>query len=453
MPKRSASLALGFLLLFAHPSPAADTGRAFTLEDLYRTKSVGEPAIAPDGRTIVYTVATNDWASKKKTVALWRVDADGANARPLTSGDARDEHPFFSPDGKTLAFVSTRTGEPQVFFLPLGGGEAEQKTRFPGGVDSPRFSKDGRYVVFAAEVFPACGADAACNKKGSDARDANKIKAHLADSLLYRHWTEWKEGKRTHVLLLDLAEADAGKAVRDLTPGDFDSPGFSVGGGNDFDLSPDGKEIAFSSNRDADPAFSTNADVWTAPVTGDAAALAAPRNLTAANKGFDGSPRYSPDGRSVAFKRQVTPRYEADRFRIILRDRATGAERDLTASFDDNVRDFDFSRDGSRIFFTAEVKGRTPLYEIVLANGALRAVSSVGALDAWALAPDGSFAVAARRRIDSPLELWRLGVAAGGEGTRLTTHNAVFEKEVDVRPAEEITVPGAGGKPVQVWIV
>ena len=458
MPKRSAPLALALLLLAAFlaiPAPAADTGRAFTLEDLYRTKGVGEPAISPDGKTIVYTVATNDWAAKKKTAALWRVDADGSNARQITSGDARDEHPFFSPDGKTLAFVSTRTGEPQVFFLPLGGGEAEQKTRFPGGVDSPRFSKDGRYVVFAADVFPACGADAACNKKASDARDANKIKAHLADSLLYRHWTSWKDGIRTHVFLLELAEADAGKAIRDLTPGDFDSPGFSVGGGGDFDLSPDGKEIAFSSNRDADPAFSTNADVWTAPAGGDAAALAAPRNLTAANKGFDGSPRYSPDGKFLALKRQLTPRYEADRFRIILRDRATGAERDLTATFDDNVRDFEFSKDGSRIYFTAEVKGRTPLYEIVLATGALRAVSSVGALDAWALAPDASFAVVARRRIGSPHELWRLSVAPGGDGAgqRLTTHNAAFEKEVDVRAAEEITVPGAGGRPVQVWIV
>ena len=455
MPKRSASLALGFLLL-ATPAPAADAGRAFTLEDLYRTKAVGEPAISPDGRTIVYTVATNDWAAKKKTVALWRVDADGANARPLTSGDARDEHPFFSPDGKTLAFVSTRTGEPQVFFLPLGGGEAEQKTRFPGGVDGPAFSKDGRFLLFAADVTPACGADAACNKKASAARDASKIKAHLADSLLYRHWTDWKDGKRTHVFLLDLAEADGAKAVRDLTPGDFDSPVFSVGGGRDFDLSPDGKELAFSSNRDADAALSTNADVWTVPALGDAAALSAPKNLTPANKGFDGSPRYSPDGKFLAFKRQVTPRYESDRFRIVLRDRATGAERDLAAAFDQTVRDFDFSMDGSRIFFTADVRGRTPLYEMVLATGATRPVSSVGTLDAWVLAPDASFAVAARRRIGSPLELWRLPIAPGGgdgAGTRLTTHNVAFEKEVDVRPAEEIAVPGADGISVHVWIV
>ena len=236
--------ALGSLLLSALPAPA-DGGRAFTLEDLYRVKSVGEPAIAPDGRTIVYSVATNDWAAKKRTAALWRVAADGKDARALTTGDARDEHPLFSPDGKTLAFVSTRTGEPQLFFLPLAGGEAEQKTRFPGGVESPAFSRDGRWVVFSADVFPACGADVACNKKATDAREANKIKAHLADSLLYRHWTEWKDGRRTHVFLLDLAEADANKALRDLTPGDFDSPVFSVGGGRDFDLSPDGSEHAF----------------------------------------------------------------------------------------------------------------------------------------------------------------------------------------------------------------
>ncbi len=453
MPKRCAPLALALLLCL--PAAAAETGRAFTLEDLYRVKAVAEPAISPDGKTIVYAVGTLDWAAKKRTAALWRMNADGTDARAITAGTARDEHPAFSPDGKTLAFVSTRTGDPQLFFLPLAGGEPEQKTSFPGGVESPRFSKDGRYVLFAADVVPACGADAACNKKAKDARDANKIKAHLADSLLYRHWTSWKDGTRTHVLLLDLREPDAAKAIRDLTPGDFDAPPFSLGGGGEYDLSPDGAELAFASNRDRDPAFSTNADVWTVPLSADAKALASPKNLTEKNQGYDGEPRYSPDGKLLAFKRQLTPRFEADRFRIIVRDRATGAETDLTKAFDDNVRDFAFSKDGTRIFYTAEVKGRTPLYEIVLGTGKIREISAVGTLDAWALSPDASFAVAARRRIGNPAELWRFDVAspAGGAGTRLTTHNAAFEKEVDVRPAEEISVPGADGKPVQVWIV
>src|SRR5450759_3494775 len=176
---RKTSRASALLLFLASPAFASLSGRAFTLDDLYRVKSVAAPAISPDGKTVVYSVATNDWATKKKTVTLWRVDADGKNARPLTSSGGNDDHPFFSPDGKTLAFVSTRTGEPQLFFLPLAGGEAEQKTRFTGGVDAPSFSKDGRFVVFAADVYPDCGVDAACNRKAAGAREANKIKAHL----------------------------------------------------------------------------------------------------------------------------------------------------------------------------------------------------------------------------------------------------------------------------------
>ena len=298
LTRATAPLVLLVLVLLAIPAPAAETGRAFTLEDLYRTKSVGEPAISPDGKTVVYSVATNDWTAKKKAVALWQVTSDGRDARRLTAGDARDEHPFFSPDGKTLAFVSTRSGEPQLYFLPLGGGEPEQKTKFPGGIDAPRFSKDGRFVVFAADVVPSCGADAACNKKASDAREANKIKAHLADSLLYRHWTEWKDGTRTHVLLFDPKEPDAAKALRDLTPGDFDAPPFSVGGGGGFDLSPDGTELAFASNRDPDQAFSTNADVWTVPVSGDPADALRPEEPHGGEQGFRRLPALLP-GRPI----------------------------------------------------------------------------------------------------------------------------------------------------------
>ncbi|MFI5120500.1 MAG: S9 family peptidase [Thermoanaerobaculia bacterium] len=453
MPKRSAPLAL--VLLLAFPAPAADSRRAFTLDDLYRVESVGEPAISPDGKTVVYSVGTNDWATKKKTVALWRIDADGKNARPLTFSGARDEHPFFSPDGRTLAFVSTRTGDPQVFFLPLDGGEPEQKTFFPGGVESPAFSRDGRLLAFAADIFPDCGADVACNRKGVEAREKNQIKAHLADSLLYRHWTEWKEGRRAHVLVLDLRETNAKKALRDLTPGDFDSPVFEVGGAHGFDLSPDGAELAFSSNRDPDAALSTNADVYTVPMAGDPAPLAPPKNLTASNRGFDGSPRYSPDGRFLAFLRQTTPRYESDRLRLMLLDRKSGALRDLTASFDDTLRDFGFSKDGSRLFFTADVKGRTPLYEVDIATGTIRTISSVGALDAVAIAPDGTWAAVARRRIGSPLELYRVSLVKGADetGQRLTTHNAALEQEVDIRPGEEMTVAGADGRPVQVFLV
>ena len=385
----AASLVLAFTAL-CDPAPAGDTPkRAFTVPDLYRLKGVDEPALAPDGKTVVYRLTTSDLAAVKRWSQLWRIDVDGGNARALTHTDKADSSPLFSSDGRTLAFLSTRTGSPQVFLLPLDGGEARQKTDFPGGVAGPVFSADGRWLAFAADVYPECGADAACNKKIDDAREKSKLKAHLADRLLYRHWTDWKDGKRTHVLVLDLAKENG--EMRDLTPGDFDSPPFALGGPLGYAFSPDGKELAFTSNRSADEASSTNADLWTVPV-------------------------------------EATP---------------------------DALRSLAWGADSKTIRFTADVKGRTPLHELDVATGRIRVVSAVGLLDAFVASRDGRFAVVSRRRVGSPQELWRIDLRAGSPEAdrRLTTHNAAVEAETDIRPAEEMTVAGADGKPVQVFIV
>ncbi len=446
-----------FLSLFLTVLPALPAlsqpseKRPFSLPDLYRVAGVGEPALSPDGKTIVYAVTTGDVKAGKRTTALWRVGADGTGARRLTFSDARDTHPLFSPDGKSLAFLSTRSGDPQLFLLPLAGGEAEKKTDVPGGISDPIFFADGTAIVFAADVDPACGADAPCNRTSLEAREKNKLKAWVEDALLYRHWDSWKEGRRTHLFRLDLATG----AVTDLTPGDFDSPVFTVGGPRDFNLAPDGKELAFASNRTPEQADSTNADLFVVRLDGGVDALKTPKNLTAKNLGWDGTPRYSPDGKWLAFRRQVTPRFEADRFRIVLLDRVTGSDRSLTDSFDNTIDGIEWSADSKRVFFTADVKGRTPLHELDVATGKIRVLSDVGTLDAFVMAKDATFAVVARRRIGQPLELWRIDVVPkpNPEGTRLTTHNAALEAEVDIRPAEERFFPGADGKPVQMWIV
>ncbi|HYN41103.1 MAG TPA: S9 family peptidase, partial [Thermoanaerobaculia bacterium] len=442
---RKPAFAAALLAVAALPLAAASEKRAVTIDDLYRVKGVAEPAIAPDGRSVAFAVTTTDLPAVKRWTNLWRVDADGRNARALTVLDKRDSNPSYSPDGATLAFLSTRSGTSQVWFLPVAGGEPEKKTDLPGGVGAFRFSPDGKRLFLVADVWPACGADLDCNKKRDEAMEKGKMKAVLADTLFVRRWDTWEDGKRTHVLRMDLADAKA--PFVDLTPGDFDSPAFSVGGGADFDVSPDGKELAFTSNRDTNPASSTNVDVYVVPVDGTPEQLKAPKNLTAKNPAFDGSPKYSPDGKSIAFRMQRTPGYESDRFLLALYDRATGASRVLSEKFDAWVGDYRFHPDGKRIFFLADMKGRTPLFDLDLATSAIQVATAVGHVDSFEIAPDGTWAVLARRQMHLPTELWQVALAgkAPGTTTPLTFQNQALVAEVDFRPMEEAYVDSPSG--------
>ncbi len=188
-PVRAAAIAAALAIAF--PLTAAPAKRAVTIEDLYRVKGVAEPVIARDGRSLAFTVTSTDLPAIKRWTNLWRVDSDGKNARALTVLDKRDTSPAFSPDGATLAFLSTRSGTPQVWFLPMAGGEPEKKTDFPGGVGAFRFTPDGKRLLLVADVWPACGADLDCNRKKDDAMEKGKMKAVLADSLFVRRWDSW----------------------------------------------------------------------------------------------------------------------------------------------------------------------------------------------------------------------------------------------------------------------
>jgi dipeptidyl aminopeptidase/acylaminoacyl peptidase len=445
--------AIDGLAAAAPPVAVAQAKRAFTIADLYRLKGVEEPAVSPDGRAVVYKVTTSDLGAVKRRSNLWSMDLGTGQARALTFEEKSDSSPRFSADGKSVAFLSDRSGEAQVWFLPSGGGDAVKKTDFPGGVGSFVLSPDGRWLAFSADVSTACGGDAACNRQEQEARGRSRLKAHVADRLLFRHWNEWRDGRRAHLFVVDLAKEGAEPV--DVTPGDFDSPIYAVGGPFGYAFSPDGRELAFTSNREADEASTTNADIWTVPVEGPAESWRSPRNLTAANRAWDGSPSYSPDGRWLAYRMQRAPGWESDRFRIALVDRQGGATRVLTEAFDNTINDLLWGLDSKRIYFTADVRGRTPLHELDVATRRIRVVAEVGSIDGFDVAADQSFAVVSRRRVGSPQELHRIDLTAktADAERRLTTHNAALEAEVDIRPAEEITVPGAGGRPVQVFIV
>jgi dipeptidyl aminopeptidase/acylaminoacyl peptidase len=425
----------------------ATSKRAFTIADHYRVVGVEDPEVSPDGARVAYVTTHTDLEHAKRWSEVWASGIDGSGARRLTVGEAANTSPRWSPDSTHLAFVSDREGgTAQLYLLPMDGGEPRRLTDVPTGVSDPVWSPDGRFIAFAAHVYPECGADMTCNARIHKAWTDGPMHAHMADELLYRHWTSWRDGTYAHVLLLDVQSG----ALHDLTPGRFDAPTFSLGEGPGFAFSPDGHELVFVSNHAPVPATSTNSDLWTVTISSDGEPAEAV-DLTAANRAWDGSPSYSPDGRLIAYRTQRIPGYESDLFRLAIYDRNEKTHRILTESFDNWITSFQWSPDGRSIIFEADVQGRTPLYSLDLTTGRIAELLKDATIDAFDLTPDGRAIVYARRSIAEPSELYRFSI--GGERRALTHANDALLAEVDFRPAEEMWIPGAQGHKVHVFLI
>jgi dipeptidyl aminopeptidase/acylaminoacyl peptidase len=446
---RFASCILLAALLCA--APLAAQKRPFTLEDFYRVKGVSDLAASKDGSRFAFTVTVSDLPRGKRTSRIWVMDATGESLRAVTGGES-DGSGRFSPDGGTLAFVRTTGGTSNLWLLPFSGGESRQLTSISTGVADPLWSPNGKWIAFNSDVYPECGGDDVCNKKIGDRWSNGKLHAHMADSLLYRHWTGWKDGTVKHTFLANVEDG----SVRDLTPGKFDYPPFQLGGPVPYDFSPDSSELVVMSNHDPNPATSTNSDLWLISLTGPATE---PRNITAANHAFDGSPKYSPDGRSIAYRMQKQPAYESDLFRLAVYDRAGGQSRVLTESHRNWVDSFDWSDDSRDLYFTGPVEGRNPILRVAAdGSGSIERLFADRTVDAFRFSRDLQTVVYIGRSVGKPSEIYRGPVRGASSGARaatqqLTHFNDQLLAQVDFRPAEEMWVPAADGSKIHTFIV
>jgi dipeptidyl aminopeptidase/acylaminoacyl peptidase len=414
------------------------------IADFYRCVTPSAPALSPDGRLVAFAVKRYDLAAGTSWSELWRMNADGSGLRQLTAGES-DTDPAFSPDGRRLLFA--RGG--QLWTLDAGGGEPRRLTDWSPGFGAAAWSPDGRWIAAASDVFPDAALDSAAQQAAAEALGRDHVSVHVADDLYYRHWTSWSDGRRAHILLVD---ARSGEVAKDLTPGDFESPTFSLGG-RGFAFSPDGRELCYVSNHEEREAESTNTDLWVVPVDGEITQTTA-RNLTAANGGYDVAPLYSPDGRSLAYISQETPGYEADLKRLAVLDRATGRTRYLTdrTSFPFWVDDMRWSADSRSLVFEAQHHGRNPLFRIPAAGGTPLELLRHATLMGWELTGGGEGVVYAHRSVAEPTEIFAASLT-DPQPRRLTTLNAALEAEVDFRPAEELWIPGDDGRQVHCFLV
>ena len=415
--------------------------RPFDVDALLKLKRISEPQISPDGKLVAFTVQTVDVTQNTKPKHIWTVPLDGSGTPRQLTRDGSNERPRWTPDAKKIIFTSTRSGGSQVWSMDREGNNAEQLTRLSTEATGVLVSADGKRIVFLSSVYPDC-ADDACNKARIDAEAASKLKARVYTSLLYRRWNEWGGKRKSHLFSAGID----GSSPKDLTPGNRDVPPFSLGGSDDYAISPDSAEVAYVVNNDENLALSTNSDIYVVPIAGGEA-----KRITT-NPAADNSPAYSSDGKYLAFRSQQRPGYESDRWRLIVLDRLTGHNEALTENVDRNVTGFTWTPDAKKLFIVTEDRGRHNVQQIAVTGGGSRPIiTGPTSLDDIQFTPDAKTIVYTEMSGSKPPEIYR--ASSGGTGVALTHLNDDILTSYALAPFEEISVDGAEQAKVSGFVV
>jgi len=465
-----------FLLVLLSALPAySQAPHPFTFEDMMKLKRVAEPVPSPDGKWALFAAVDVDLAANKKTSHIWAVPVAGGQPKEIIA-DQDGDRPRWAPDGKRFAFLSNKEGGSQVWIAQFDGaaGKAmrvDRLTYIETEASGEIWSPDDGYILFTSDVYPECDADpvaeAHCNGKKVKETENSKVRAQIFTHLLFRHWNAYKEGKRTHIFVVPVSRivevngattvltppnelSPEGNTPRDLTPGDYDAPQFSLGGQDNYAFSPDGQEICYTSNHDKVEATSTNNDLWIVPVNGGPA-----KNITADNPASDSTPLYSPDGKYIAYRAQQRPGYESDRFRLMLYNRKTGEKKIVGEKLDRWVDTFTWSADSLTVYFVAEARGEAPIYEVQVETSHGRVVLHEGGYAGdLALVAGGKTLLFTHMSATHPNEIRKYEFAnSKGESQKLADLNEAVLSRVIMTPLESFWFTGALGDPVQGFLL
>jgi dipeptidyl aminopeptidase/acylaminoacyl peptidase len=444
--RRLALLAL-LPLLFAVSSEAVET-HPFSVHDMLAMDRLSDPRVSPDGGSVAFTVRTTDLEANKGRTDVYLLDLATKSVRRLTTHEASDTSPRWAADGKSLYFLSTRSGSSQVYRLSLSGGEAEPVTKEPLDVENLEVSPDGKLLLISMAVLP--GKSPAETKQALDEKTKAKASGMLFDRLFVRHWDTWSDGTRNHLFTIPLPGGPSRDLMRNM---DADAPSRPFGGLEESTISPDGTTVVFAA-RDAGSAeaWSTNFDLYLSPSNGSAP----PVKLTV-NPAWDTQPRFSPDGKTLAYLAMSRPGYEADKLQLVLRELATGKERTLELRAGDgpgsdrSFSEYVFSADGKEVFATSEHLGQKALFALSLATGKARILVGEGNIDSLQLVRGGKV-LYGMDSLAGPTELYAVPVA-GGKPEKLTGLNDAKMAAARIGQPEQFTFAGAKGDTVHGYLV
>ncbi len=416
---------------------------AITAETMWQLKRVGNPALSPDGRFAVYPVTRYDEENDKGDADLYLVATDGGQPRRLTSIKGNESDPAWSPDGRWIAFVAKRgeDKQSQLYVIAADGGESTRVGDIPTGVATPKWFPDSSRIAFISRVWPDV-ADWKMAREKLKAREESKMTAQSWDRAPVTHWDRFIDDRQAHLFSI----SRDGGAPAAITLGSGQELLRRETDGDSYDISPDGKEVAFVSDTDA-TGIDSNTDVYVVPAAGGKA-----RNLTTDNTADDQDPKYSPDGRWLNFTRQKIKGFYGDSFQAWLIDRRSDARRRLAPDWDRSIENLAWAPDSKSLYASIDDAATLRVHRISIATGSREPVTGSASFSGLAIAGRPATLVALRQSFSEPQTLVKIATR-GGEVTKLSDHNDAQLAATALGKVESVTFAGTGGAEIQMWIV
>ena len=435
-----------FVLLLGCMSCQSANAEPFTAELLVRLDRVGAPAVSPDGSLVAYSVRKTDMDAAKGRYDLWISTTAGGQPQQLTRHESADSDPAWSADGKAVYFLSSRSGSSQVWRIAPDGGEAVQVTDLPIDVGTFRLTPDDSGLVVSLKVYNGCDV-LACTVDKTKAVKDSPTSGQAYTRLFMRHWDHWLDGRLSRLFFVPLRIGTASKGEPLILTGSVDAnvPSNPWGGVEEYTISPDGETLFFTARlRNSEESWSTNFDIYSAPMNGDGPAV----KLTKDNPAWDTQPNLSPDGSKMVWLAMSRPGFEADRFRIMMMDLHSGESRELAPGWDHSPASVSFSADGKALYANAQDLGSRTLWRLDLGSGAMDKVAGGGTINAFDAGSETI--VFARDTLQSPNELFVLEPT--GE-RQLTDFSGPQLKGVEMADAEQFSFTGAHGDTVYGYVM
>jgi len=419
--------------------------RAMLFDDIMACKRIGSPALSPDGKKVAFTVTTVNEEENSMHTEIYVMNVDGSGLKQITDNEKSSKSPKWSPKGDKLAFTTSRSGKNQVWVFGKDLKNPKQYSSHYTGVGSFEWSPNGKLIAFTSRVY----ADAETQdemKTRDEAIDNSKVTARVYEDLLFRHWNEWWDYKRTHLFILDTKT----KEIKDVTPGDYDAQPISLGSGYCF--SPDSKELYFASNHDEVIATSTNNDIWKVSVNGGEQVLVSEACELRQFKGNDHGPQFSPNGKYLSFLSMDEAGYEADKTDFIIKEMKTGKMTNVTEDLVYSIGSYQWMPDNKNVLCQVDHTGRYKFFLLNIKSGELTKVIEDGYNRNINVDPKGKTVVYLHQDFTRPFEVYSANIKTG-KATKLTNINDEVIAQIEQNPGEDIWFEGAEGAKVHGFMI